>query len=181
MSEAELRKAMNFSESDLDANRAGKLTPKQDKAIGKSEQIDSYISIGLAILMLGLAIAFTFRPITQMAAQGVTDSKGLLIVVAVWLFLGGFAAVYFVKAFNKLNRGVRKATGKVSFAKVERRVEEVKDGRVNFVRNEVQYDLNVGMARFNGVDAKLMKIMDEGDIYTVYYVNGFGILSAEPA
>jgi len=187
MSDSELRKVLNFDESDLNANRSGKLTSKQNKALDRSDKLDSYISIGLGILFLLVALIFTYLQVSPMLAHGFSltnltaeDKKGLTIIAILWLIMGVVAIGSFIRSFNKVNRAVRKAEGKVSFVKSEKRIEKLDtDGRMSFVRNEVQYDLHVGTNIFSGVNEKLMNIMGDGDVYTIYYVDGFGILSAE--
>jgi len=187
MSDAELRSILSFNETDLNANRSGKLTSKQVKALDKSDNIDKWISIGLAVLFVGVAFVFTYLQVSPMLARGVSlanltagDKQGLTIIAVLWLVMGLFAVGSFIRSFNKVNRTVQKVEGKVSFAKVEKRIEKLDtDGHMSFVRNEVQYDLHVGTNIFSGVDEKLMNIMGDGDTYTVYYINGFGVLSAE--
>ena len=184
MSDTEIRKILNFNESDLSSNRAGKLTARQNERLDKSDKTDQWIEIGLAGVYLLFPLIFSFTMIIQPLSRGTTLSEistvSWAIVGFLWLLMGWLAVRAVIKSFSKVNRSVLNVKGKVSFAKVERRVETTdSNGNRTFLRNEVQYDLHIGTNIFSGVDEKLMKYMGDGDVYTVYYINGFGILSAE--
>lgn len=183
MSDQQLRTALNFDESDLGANRAGRLTPRQTKVVSRSEQLDTIISVSMGIFFLLVALVFSYGPVSNLLAHGfppaslsADDTKGLAIVGGLWLVMGLLAVAYFIKAFKKTDRAVLKTQGKASFAKVEKRIEN-SDG--SLIRNELHYDMHVGGVRFNEINEKLMEFIEPNTTYVFYYVEGVGILSGE--
>jgi hypothetical protein len=189
MSDDKLHKLLKFDETDLNANRSGRLTSRQNQAVSKWEQVDNTISLGITLVLLVLGVVFTYTPISQLlkhalSPAGLTgaDTQGLLLSGIVWLVLGLSALGSFIRAFKKLNRAVLKTQGKISFVKVEERVENRdSNGHSSYSHTNVSYDLHVGEQNFAGVDQELMNVMQAGDTYTVYYVAGYGILSVELA
>lgn len=183
MSEQKLQKALGFDDSDLSANRAGQLTSRQAKAVSRSEQLDTIISLSLGTIFILVAAFFSYGPISSLVSSGASltslsanDLKLLAIPGILWLIMGTFSMIYFIKAFKKTGRAVMNAKGKVSFVKVERRVE---DSNGHFLHDEMHYDMHVGQVNFNSINENLLNVIDPDDTYVFYYVEGFGILSGE--
>ncbi len=184
MSDIEIRKILNFNEADLTANRAGKLTARQNERLDKSDKMDKWIELILAGVYLIFPIIFSFTMIIQPLSKGIALSDismvNWAIVGFLWLLMGWLAVRAVIKSFSKVNRTIQNVEGEVSFAKIKRRIETTdSNGNKSFLRDEVQYDLHVGTNIFEGIDEQLMKYMRDGDIYKVYYINGFGVLSTE--
>jgi hypothetical protein len=179
MPNQKLNKILNFDESDLSSNRAGRLTDRQSKAVSRSERLDVYISLGVVLFLAVVALIFTFRPIMHMFAQGVTDTKELLIVVVVWLAVGLGIVGNIIKAFKKVDRAVLKAQGRVSFTEVQRRTEF--NNSSGAVTNQTLYNMRVGSSNFENVPKDLMNVIESDDTYAFYYVSGYGLLSGENA
>jgi hypothetical protein len=188
MSDSELRKYFKFNESDLAANRAGKLSAKQQKALDEAEQGANKIFIGAGIFFVLLALVISWG-VTSDIFQGdfsfsnlSTDDKvGIGLGIGLpWLILGFFAYWSFRLAFSKLDNSVQSVEGKVNFVKVEKQQSySNSDGSTSY-RTVQQYELRVGRVAFENVNEELLNTIEEGDTYAFYYTKqAKQILSAE--
>jgi len=187
MSEKELRKFFEFDESDLSANRAGKLSPKQMKRLEENEKGADQILIGFGVFLIIIALVISYFVTSDIFAKGISnissrDVTPLILGIGLpWGILGFFAVGSFRIAFSKLDNSLQNVEGKVKFVKVEKTVEERRSDGSHDLRTVQQYELRVGRVNFENVDEDLLNIIDEGDTYAFYYTKqAKQILSAEP-
>jgi len=188
MSDSELRKYFKFNESDLAANRASKLSAKQEQVLDEAEKGANKIFIGAGIFFVLLALViswgvtsdifqgdFSFSNLSNDDKVGIGWGIGLP-----WLILGFFAYWSFKLAFSKLDNSVQSVEGKVNFVKVEKSISSTNSDGSTSHRTVQQYELRVGRVNFENVAEELLNIIEEGDTYAFYYTKqAKQILSAE--
>src|SRR6187549_1597548 len=123
MSDSELRKYFKFNEADLAANRANKLSDKQQKALDEAETGANQIFIGAGIFFILLALLISwivtsgiFEGDFSFSNLSSDDRMGLVLGIGLpWLLLGFFAYWSFRLAFSNLDNSVQSAQGRVNF------------------------------------------------------------------
>ncbi|MBL8101143.1 MAG: hypothetical protein JNM02_01315 [Anaerolineales bacterium] len=185
MSELDVRSFFEFDEGDLVANRAGRLSEKQDAKISEAESGANQIFVWVGVILILMAIAVSYSMINAAMDAGWSfgsnsDMVGSFLALAVvWLLLGGFAFGSFKIAFSKLDYSLQKVEGKVNFVRVEKRVSNPSSSGQKY-RTEQQYELRVGRVVFEDVDEELLNVIEDGDVYTFYYTKDTkDILSCE--
>ena len=186
MSDIELRKFFEFDESDLSANRSGKLSPKQKKKLETSEKGADQIFVGAGIFFILIALVIIYfvsgDSILRLFSGALNSSDILTIALGGGLpalLFGFFAYGSFKIGASKLDNTVQNVQGKVNFVKVEKQV-PTSTSSVSSYRTVEQYELRVGKIAFEDVDEELLNIMEEGDTYTFYYTkDAKEILSCE--
>jgi hypothetical protein len=163
MENQKLTQYFKFDESDLQANRNGKISAAQQAHI-KSDSGSGHI----LVLFLGLVIlAATSTPLisTLRSSQTTTPTEWLFAAASLLIGLG-------IDAW--LLRRVR--------MKEEYQVGKV-EGRVNIVttsgNHTTYYELHVGGQKFD-VDEDISDVMNQGDACIVYYIKEYNdVLSVE--
>lgn len=187
MSDLELRNYFEFSEGDLAANRAGKLTEEQEAKARLGDGLLKPFFFWGGILLLLIAGFFSYKILTDATGGNwklVTSSvlaANALGLIMLWGALGflAFKAFRIAADSSKSEYFVQKAQGKVNFVKVEARVNRASSNGPKY-RTEEQYELRVGRTTFEDVDGELLNIIEEGDIYAFYFVKDTqDILSCE--
>jgi hypothetical protein len=168
MDDLALRDYFGFDEFDLDANRNGRLSEKQQKEMANLDKGTSPILIGLDLFLFAVASIF---PIVF---------KQINLVTGIWMLIWGGLGCYvlycilFPSSTPISKIIVKKAEGPVHFVAVE-------SGAAG---SEIEYNLRIGKEKLEDVDQELTDIMNKGDVFAVYYYDrkdssGKHILSAE--
>jgi hypothetical protein len=188
MTDIQLRRFFDFDESDLNANRAGRLSVKQEKRTQEFEKDTSktFRNIGIGLILLNILIVAGFiLNVTGSGFSFSTASRDDLIGMAAMMvvptiIIGFFVWVMFWLAASKLDHSLQKAEGEVNFVKVEKRESYKTASGSTSQRTVQQYELRVGRVKFEDVDEELLNIIKEGDFYTFYYTkDAKEILSCE--
>lgn len=176
MSDVQLRKFFEFDESDLAANRSGKLSAKQKTKLETSEKGADQIFIGAGIFFIIVALIIIYfvageSILKLFSGESLSSSDTLSIVLGgglPTLLFGFFAYGAFKLGTSKLDNSVQTVQGKVNFVKVEKQVPTSTSSVSNY-RTVEQYELRVGKIAFENVDEELLNIIDEGDTYVFNY------------
>jgi len=186
MSDAELRRLLNFEDGDLVPNRVGRLSARQISDLeASSKKVKKYgIGIGIGLILLAVAIVAAIYVDAKNYAEAVHKSIDWSSVIGggsvVFLILGIFAAISFWVAFMKIKTEMASVEGEVNFVKVEKRVSEKSATGSTHYKTVQVYELRVGRENFNNVPEEYLNVIREGDIYAFYYLKeSRHILSAE--
>lgn len=188
MTDIQLRRFFDFDESDLDANRAGRLSIKQDKRMQEFEKDSSKIfrNIGIGLILLNILIVAGFiLNVTGGGFSFSTASRDDLIGMAAMMvvptiIIGFFVWIMFWLASSKLDHSLQNVEGNVRLVKVEKTQSYKTASGSTSQRKVQQYELRVGRVKFEDVNEELLNILREGDIYIFYYTkDAKDILSCE--
>lgn len=158
MSEKQIQGYFAFDDSDLIANKAGRLSTKQTKKLTSNDQFAQRFILGLTLVCIALALFFIY--------------KAFMDVSSIGSWIGAVLAMFFTTLFGrglltKVDYSVQKAEGEVQFIKVEKLSGSVSDPA--YKRNKVSsYEMHIGGETFNNVNLALIEYM-QGDVYAVYY------------
>ena len=191
MSDLELQKYFEFNEADRIANRAGKLSKKQEETIRASEAsfARSTAKFSVSVILFGIALSaaiILFGMPGEISLDGLKyrfaqDAEGMMAAIGipgilVLIFVGGA----FLIARTKVDHSVQKAEGKVNFVKVEKRDSDVSADGTTKYHDVEEYELRVGRKAFENVDEEMLNLINEGDTYAFYYTkDAEQILSCE--
>lgn len=186
MTDLELRNFFEFDEGDLIANRARRLSPKQEAKIQDIEKGSSRIFFwaGVVLVLFGIGASYgILKPVLEFGndIMGWSDLIGPFIGLAVvWSVLGFFAIGAFRLSRSRFDSSVQHVEGKVDFVKVEKQESyQTADDSTSY-RTVEEYELRVGRIAFEDVDGELLDIIEEGDTYAFYYTKDTkDILSCE--
>lgn len=191
MSDLELRKYFEFDEADLQANRLGKLSKKQelkfqaDKAAHKKSTLKFVLYMALFGLALSAFILVGRIPggltLANLESQFSQNPQSILGAIFIpWILPGIFIVGALWLSRMKLDFSVMKAEGKVKFVKVEKRErQKIASGNTSY-RTVEEYELRVGPKAFENVDEELLNSIEDGDLYVFYYTkDAEQILSCE--
>jgi hypothetical protein len=177
MSNLELQKFFDFNESDLTANRSLKPSQRQMERLVRISkgQARYYRVLTVGLILLGLFLSYIF----YRSEPG--NSEVYVGIGVVWLILGIFIALFLFIAGTKPDYTVEIAEGKVNFVKVEKTRREKSATGSTRTRTYQVYEMRVGNVNFHAVPEDLLNMIEEGDIYAVYYLPNFSqkILSLE--
>ena len=188
MSDIELQKFFNFDQEDLVANRACKLSSKQEKRIKAAELVGTNFFVGTGVVSILVIIGITYGVISTAIKHGVSFSRaspnditGIIAEIGIpAIVLGFFAWNSFRLSANKVDISVQQVRGKISFVKVETMLLEKKPNGSRSYRIVEEYQLRVRKVIFENLDMKIFNFLEEHDVYIFYYIKGTkDILSAE--
>ena len=163
MNEEQLKGYFAFDDADLMANRALRLSPRQEKNLRTLDRSANRTILVLAVLALlgglGSGIYFYLVPLSP-DELGNWACPGILLLGAIWLFSG---------AFRRADMSVRQARGPVSF---EKRIESEGPAYAAEAdpRAHIYYQMLVGGEGFE-VEPSIRDQIQEGDLYTVYFID----------
>lgn len=166
-----LRETFRFSGRDLLANRAGRLSPRQE---ARQQSLGSSLKVGLAfflVVMLGSAALAAFfsnstgsfvgfdHPDTQISLSILAVVVGVTLVASIFSWRKQYAA-----AKSGL---LQKAEGEVSLGKIK--------------PNSASFEIKVGRAKIRLLTEEQLQAFQIGTAYRVFYIPGPipKILSAE--
>lgn len=152
MDDQALRNYFEFDQADLDANRNGKLSEKQEQKLAELEKGLKPFAIGLIVVLFGIAAILPL-------AEKKFDLFSILWAL-VWAGLGCYA--FYVNFINKSN-----SVSKIKIRKAEGPVRTALFGSSN--TGEKEYELRIGKELFFPVYHELIHIMKKGDIFAIYY------------
>ncbi|HVM71678.1 MAG TPA: hypothetical protein VMT91_07955 [Anaerolineales bacterium] len=168
MDEQALRNYYEFDESDLEANRNGRLSDSQRRKLLALDKGTNPILIGLVVIFFAVASIF---PLVYRQVNPAT-----VIWVLIWGGLGCYVlyCILFPSSTSIAKITVKKAEGPIRFVAVE-------SGSSG---NELEYELRIGKVKLDREDHELTDIMKAGDVFAVYYYDrkdgtGNHILSAQ--
>ena len=169
-----LQQYFNFNQSDLQANRQGRVTENQQAHVkGKVQRFNSRIIIFIVVTFV-IAFGVNFAIRMASASGGFSNSiptaaLGPVITIVILI-------LFMVFRTNKKNDlSLKKAEGTVNFVWVERQVANM--DRTGY-KTEKSLEMRVGGISFN-VNQNLMDIINQGDNVRFYYTGGGDIVSAE--
>ena len=158
MTAKELMKYFEFGESDLNANRNGSLSPKQNAQLLQRDKSARklFLIIGLVSAILVLLPTLILWLIDKLNSVGWYS--------LLWIIPGELLAFFFIRA------GLKSTT--YTLRKAEGEIEITKGGSYNDPA-EIYYELHVGGKQF-GISPELASRMkkENGEIYAVYYYWG---------
>ena len=158
MDDQALRDYFKFDEADLFANRNGRFSDKQQKALVKEERKQKGIGIGCGIFSLVVALILIFSIIMRGA---IGASIPAVIGVVVCLGVGGYLlyAQFFMP--YSVKHVLKKVEGPLK--KVGEREKYIKSNSYHTV-----YKLQCGNEKFD-IDELPSHLIVPGDIYAVYF------------
>jgi hypothetical protein len=176
MADIKLRKFFEFDESDLAANRSGKLSAGQKSRLETSEKGADQIFIGAGIFFIIVALIVIYfvageSILKLFSGESLSSSDTLAIVLGGGLpalLFGFFAIGAFKLGTSKMDNSVQTVQGKVNFVKVEKQV-PTSTSSVASYRTVQQYELRVGKIAFENIGEELLNIIEEGDTYAFHY------------
>jgi hypothetical protein len=165
MNHPQLEKYLKFDDSDLAANRNGRLSPGQQKRLGgerSSFRLKARV-VGM-VIFLGVVLLVAFL-------EALPEPMPLWVLVFFLVPLG-FAAFLLFGNFANQNYTISQVTGPIANASSKT---YNSSGTENY-----HYKIAVGDRTFP-VDRELLDILPEGAVYTVYYAGDWDeIISMEP-
>lgn len=172
MSDQQLMKFFDFDESELHANRSGRLSERQKMRLAKAEKSQKGCAVTggiflFVIALVGVAVAVIFIPTL------INEDRGAAIAVGaafgcIWpLVWGGFGFASASRAFAKMEVKVKKAEGPINIVKAVR--DEYNSSTKTHSEYSI-YELHVGKRVFE-VEPEIADIMMQADVYAVYYAD----------
>lgn len=180
MADGALQAALNFTDDDLVANRAGKLSPTQQARMNKAQgqgQIGNIV-FGIIFVVILVVIAIVVLP-PLFAPQPEHSSSvppGIIILVIVVVL--GIVGLSFLRTRRKL-RGV---SGAVLSTEGEAKGNVKATGNVDQGGLMMMYRIKVGSVTFAVHSPDQVAAFHDGARYRAYYVQGTLpiLISAEP-
>jgi hypothetical protein len=158
MTNEELMKYIDFDASDLNTNRRGSLSRKQNARLEQGDQSSRKLFLRIGLVSATVA----FLPTLILWLVGRLTSVGWYSLLCI--IPSGLLAYFLIRA------GLQSTT--YILKKVAGEIEITKGGAYNDP-GEIYYELHVGEKQF-GIGEKLARRMkkENGEIYTVYYYWG---------
>lgn len=158
MSENQLKGYFSFDDTDLIANKAGKLSPKQNKKLTANDEFTQRLLTGFVLVCSTSAFFFMYRAFVNPTSAGAWVGAGI----------AAFFATFFARGlFNKIDYSVQRVQGEVQFVKVEKLSGSPADP-IHKRKKEISYAMQVGSESFSNANPALTEYM-QGNIYAVYY------------
>ncbi|MBL8089206.1 MAG: hypothetical protein JNJ43_02685 [Anaerolineales bacterium] len=158
MSENQIKGYFAFDDSDLIANRAGRLSPKQEKKIISNDQFANRVILGFFLVCLAFTLFFAYKVFSD--STSIPSWVGLILAMF-------FGSLFSRGLFTKVDYSVQKVEGEVQFVKVEKLSGSATDPMHK--RQKVSsYEMHIGGESFSNANPALIEIM-QGDVYAVYY------------
>jgi hypothetical protein len=163
-----LQKRFDFNESDLNANRAGRLSQRQvDKRVTAFKKAKPFrIGCGLGLMLIATIFPIVFGPMMWEMRDSWGVLLGLGCGVSVWaLTWGAFGVGFIAGAFKPPSFQLASVSGPVNLVGVTRTT-----GGEN-PTTYTAYELRVGKSKFD-VDSALGNEIMQGDTYAIYHIEG---------
>lgn len=158
MSEKQIQGYFAFDDSDLIANKSGRLSPKQNKKLTSNDQFAQRVILGFFLVCLIFTFYFGYKALSD--TTSIPSWIGLILAMF-------FGSIFSRGLFTKVDYSVQKAEGEVQFVKVEKLSGSISDPA--YKRNKVKsYEMHLGTESFSNANPALIEYM-QGDVYAVYY------------
>jgi hypothetical protein len=158
----------HFDESELNANRNGRLSDKQKARLAAGEKSQKGCSAILGIflfLVASIGIVILYFGWDSAAPK---DRTGLAIFGFIWPLVWGMIGFFiFRRSFAKMEVKIKKAEGSVKIVKA---IRESYNSSSKTTSEYSVYELRVGKRVFE-VKSEVADIVTEGDVYAVYYAD----------
>ncbi len=168
MSDPELETRFDFNESDLHANRNGRLSQRQANRIltDAKKARPGTIGCGVGLLLIASIFPIAFAPIMWETRTQIIGLLGIGCGVLVWVVVWGGIGLGMIRgAFTPPSLELAGVSGPVNLAGVERRTSG--DNPTTYTA----YELRVEDQSFD-VDAELGNQIMQGDPYGIYFIKG---------
>lgn len=181
MADAALQAALDFTEDDLVANRAGRLSPTQQVRMTKAQGQGQIGNIVFAIVFVAILVVIAIVVLPPLFAPQPANSSavppGIIILVIVVVL--GIIGLSFLRTRRKL-RGV---SGAVLVTEGEAKGNVKATGNVDQPGMMMMYRIKVGSVTFAVSRPDQVSAFQDGARYRAYYVQGTLpiLISAEPA
>lgn len=180
MADGALQTALDFTDDDLVANRAGRLSPTQQARMTKAQgqgQIGNIV-FGIIFVVMMVVIAIVVLPplLAPQPAHSSAVPPGIVVLgVVVVLGVIGFS-------FLRTRRKLRGVNGAVLAVEGEAKGNVKATGNVDQGGLMMMYRIKVGSVRFAVSRADQVAAFRDGARYRAYYVQGTLpiLISAEP-
>jgi len=180
MADGALQAALNFTDDDLVANRAGRLSPAQqtrmNKMQGQSQVANIVFGIIFVLILIGIAIfvlppLFAPQPAHSSAVPPGIIVIGVVVVLAIIVF-----------SFLRSRRKLRGVNGAVLATEGEAKGNVKATGNVDQGGLMMMYRIKVGSVTFAVSRPDEVAAFQDGARYRAYYVQGTLpiLISAEP-
>lgn len=174
MSNPQLMKLLNFDESDLQANRNGRITERQMARLDEMEVtakkqsfLGSAGNFFMALIGLGGAVWFVMTMNTNARLDFGTICFGGVFGI-LWPLLWGAAGFAGLRrVFAKVEATVKKAEGAIA---IEKTIRSSYNSESHTTTHQNVYELRVGGHTFI-VNPVLQNYMKRGDAYAVYFAD----------
>ncbi len=165
-----LQEYFDFTESELEENRQGRVTEEQGLIIKERTQKYNNLALAGTLILLAVAFGIILNSTSDVKDYPIMDAMTVPIIIA-----GGVVIFLLLRTASKNDFTVQKVEGKVNFAWVEERTRgSWKTGDTPVSR----FKMRVGGKSFD-VREELMDIIDPGERYRFFYTSGGDILSVE--
>lgn len=165
-----LQEYFDFTESELEENRQGRVTEEQGLIIKERTQKYNNLALAGTLILLAVAFGIILNSTSDVKDYPIMDAMTVPIIIA-----GGVVIFLLLRTASKNDFTVQKVEGKVNFAWVEERTRgSWKTGDTPVSR----FKMRVGGKSFD-VREELMDIINQGDKVRFYYTGGGDIVSAE--
>lgn len=165
-----LQEYFDFTESELEENRQGRVTEEQVLIIKERTQKYNNLAVGITLIMLTVAYVIILNSTSDVKDFPVMEAMTIPLIIA-----GGVVVFLILRTASKNDFSVQKVEGKVNFVWVEERTRE--SGKMGYTTVS-RFKMRVGRISFDARE-ELMDIINQGDNVRFYYTSGGEIISAE--
>ncbi len=170
MTDDALRAIWGFTEADLVANRAGKLSPAQQgrmtKAKGQSQVANLVFGVIFVVMVVVIAVIVLPPLLAPQPANSSAVPPGIIVlVIAVVLGIIGFSIL-------RSRRKLARIDGAVLMTEGEAKTREGRAPVADQMLSLGVYRLTVGSVTFPISTAEQLRAFSDGQRYRVYYVKG---------
>lgn len=191
MDDQALRDHFHFDEADLNANRYGRLSERQQQNLfeqyNSGKRFGFLGGLGCGVFFFAVAsifpIAVTPHALAALQKGNTGEAVGTFIGIGVWVLIwGGIGCYGFWSAISSVSKqkpvvSLKSVVGSINLVGVERSTSSG-TGMQRTTRTYIQHELHVGQQTFD-VDEELGGYLMQGDTYAVYFVNEDEIMSLE--
>ena len=172
MSDPQLMSLFDFDESELYANRNGRLSERQKTRLAQAESSSKGCNgiLGaflMLVALIGLAIAVSAGPAAFREDRTAAIMLGLGFGCFWPLVWGSFGLSSIRRVFAKMEVTVKKAEGSIN---IVREPHSRYNSSTKMRTEETIYELHIGGRTFE-VGSSLADVMMQGSVYAVYYAD----------
>lgn len=183
---ARIGAALDFTDKELQANRAGRASERQQARLGKSRSRGLMANVVMALVAIAFVVVILVVVLPKIPKQ--QAGKSVPIVAGVLAFFLLVMVLSFIRTRRRLNRlgkgKIQQTTG-VAKTRIHRMRGNVVDSSAPGLGygGGIRYELTIGSVRFFVPSQAVLDAFEDGRTYRGYYA-GRGListlLSAEP-